>query len=53
MTDDRPNDPFSRLQSWLKSFNSASLKSINQYSIRIPKVVKPTNKDTLIYKFVN
>ena len=35
---------------WLKRLDTQLNEPINQNSIKVPKVVKPTNKKTLLYK---
>ena len=36
---------------WLKRLDTQLNKPTNQNLIRVPKVVKPTNKKTLLYNF--
>ena len=40
--------PFVDYNYWLKHFNTQLNESTNQYSLKVPKVVKPINKKTLL-----
>ena len=49
--DDTRNHPFCRLQLVVKTFGPMDIqldKPTNQNPIKVPKVVKPTNKKTLL-----
>ena len=45
--DDTQNYPFPELNQWLKRLNTQLNKPTNQNTLKVPKVVKPTNKKTL------
>ena len=38
---------------WLKCFDTQFNEPTNQISIKVPKVVKPLNKKTLLFNFGN
>ena len=47
--DDKQNNPFFRIQShWFKRLDIQINELTNQNSIKVPKVIKPTNKKTLL-----
>ena len=46
--DETQNYPFSRLQLVVETFGHSTYDPINQKSIKVPKVVEPKNKKTLL-----
>ena len=46
--DDTPNYPFCSLELGVKILDTKLIEPTNQNPIKIPKVVKPTNKKTLL-----
>ena len=49
--DDTQNHSFCRLQLVVETFGYSTYEPTNQNSIKVPKVVKPTNKKTLLKDF--
>ncbi len=49
--DDAQNYAFCRLQLVVKTFGHLTYEPTNHILIKLPKVVKPTNKKMLIYIF--
>ena len=46
--DDTQNDPSHKSQLMVEKFRQSTWWPPNQNSIKVPKVVKPTNKNTLL-----
>ena len=46
--DDTQSFPFCKLQLFIETFGHSLNESTNQNSLKVPKVVKPTNQKTLL-----
>ena len=44
--DDTQNDPICKIYYWLNSLDTQLNRPTNQYTLKVSKVVKPTNKKT-------
>ncbi len=48
LNDDTQNYPYCRLQLMVEKFENRLIEPTNQNLIKVPKVVKPKNKKTLV-----